>query len=168
MAHGSRLTTPPTVPLGSTTGTLAKRRSDNDVTYSTDWPFCTKASSPPRQHTVSHLLDNPFAASEPVPPADSSRQPPKMAMSQAANLLGKAMGHTDTAITEQDVSNPARDRAKYADKSGETMKALCWMGKNDVQVCTSPTFALISCLLGLMAVRLQWRHRNQAFSRTGM
>ena len=58
-----------------------------------------------------------------------------MAVSQAANLLEKAMGHTDTAIIEQDVTNPARDRAKYADPSGETMKALCWMGKDDVQVC---------------------------------
>ena len=56
-----------------------------------------------------------------------------MAMSQAANLAEKAMGHGDNAITEQDMSNPARDRAKYGDDS-ETMKALAWMGKNDVKV----------------------------------
>ena len=43
------------------------------------------------------------------------------------------MGHGDNAVTEQDVTNPARDRAKYGDTS-ETMKALAWMGKNDVQV----------------------------------
>ena len=43
------------------------------------------------------------------------------------------MGHDDNAITEQDMTNPARDRAKYGDES-ETMKALAWMGKNDVQV----------------------------------
>lgn len=44
------------------------------------------------------------------------------------------MGHTGAATTEQNLTNPARDRAKYADPSGETMKALCWMGKNDVKV----------------------------------
>ena len=57
-----------------------------------------------------------------------------MATTQAANYVEKAIGHTDDAITEQDVSNPARDRAKYADPSGETMKALVWMGKNMVEV----------------------------------
>lgn len=56
-----------------------------------------------------------------------------MAMSQAANLAEKAMGHDNNAITEQDMTNPARDRAKYGDEP-ETMKALAWMGKNDVQV----------------------------------
>lgn len=57
-----------------------------------------------------------------------------MAMSQAANLAEKAMGHTGNATTEQNLTNPARDRSKYADPSGETMKALVWMGKNDVKV----------------------------------
>lgn len=57
-----------------------------------------------------------------------------MAMSQAANLVEKALGHASGGVTAQDVTNPARDRAKYADPSGETMKALCWMGKNKVQV----------------------------------
>lgn len=56
-----------------------------------------------------------------------------MAMSQSANLAEKAMGHGDNAITEQDMTNPARDRAKYGDPT-ETMKALAWMGKNDVQI----------------------------------
>lgn len=60
-----------------------------------------------------------------------------MAMSQAASLLEKALGHGNNAITEQDMTNAARDREKYADPSGETMKALAWMGKNDVQVRTS-------------------------------
>jgi len=50
----------------------------------------------------------------------------------------KAVGHQDVAVTEQDMTNPARDRAKYADPSGETMKALVWMGKNDVQVIDAP------------------------------
>jgi len=57
-----------------------------------------------------------------------------MAMSQAAYAAEKAIGHGDNAITEQDITNPAIDRAKYADPSGETMKALVWMGKNDVKV----------------------------------
>lgn len=58
----------------------------------------------------------------------------KMALSQAAFLVEKALGHGDNATIEQDVSNPARDRQKYADPSGETMKALAWMGKGDVQL----------------------------------
>ena len=54
-------------------------------------------------------------------------------MSQGANLVEKAMGHDDNAVTEQDVTNPARDRAKYGDPT-ENMKALAWMGKNDVRI----------------------------------
>lgn len=54
-------------------------------------------------------------------------------MSQGANLLEKAMGHGDNAVTEQNMTNPSRDREKYGDPS-ETMKALAWMGKNDVQM----------------------------------
>jgi hypothetical protein len=57
-----------------------------------------------------------------------------MALSQAAALVEKALGHNDNAVTEQDITNPGRDRAKYADPSGETMKALCWMGKNTVKL----------------------------------
>lgn len=54
--------------------------------------------------------------------------------SQGTNLLEKAIGHTDDAVTEQNLTNPDRDREKYADPSGEKMKALVWMGKNDVQL----------------------------------
>ena len=57
-----------------------------------------------------------------------------MALSQAAGLVEKALGHKDNAITAQDITNPGRDRQKYADPSGETMKALCWMGKNTVKL----------------------------------
>lgn len=63
-----------------------------------------------------------------------------MAMSQAAALLEKVIGHGTNATTEQDMTNPARDRAKYADPSGETMKALCWMGKNTVKMRKSLYF----------------------------
>lgn len=57
-----------------------------------------------------------------------------MATAQAAFKLEQALGHRDNAITEQDISNPAIDRAKYADPSGEKMKALVWMGKNKVEI----------------------------------
>lgn len=60
-------------------------------------------------------------------------------LAQAANLLEKAVGHGDNATIVQDVTNPARDREKYGDPSGEKMKALVWMGKNDVQVGASPS-----------------------------
>ena len=55
-------------------------------------------------------------------------------MSQAANLLEKALGHTGDATTEQNLSNPNRDVGKYADPSGEKMKALVWNGKNSVKI----------------------------------
>ncbi|KAF8854235.1 GroES-like protein [Acephala macrosclerotiorum] len=38
-----------------------------------------------------------------------------MALSQAAALVEKVIGHGNNANTEQDLTNPARDRAKYAD-----------------------------------------------------
>ena len=57
-----------------------------------------------------------------------------MALSQAANLLEKALGHGGEATTEQNLSNPDRNPEKYADPSGEKMKALVWNGKNDVKV----------------------------------
>lgn len=56
-----------------------------------------------------------------------------MALSQAAYQAEKALGHGDNAVTAQDVTNPANDREKYGDPN-ETMKALAWMGKNDVQI----------------------------------
>ncbi|KAI4184281.1 MAG: hypothetical protein L6R41_004852 [Letrouitia leprolyta] len=57
-----------------------------------------------------------------------------MAVSQATNLVEKAMGHVKGGVTEQDMTNPNRDREKYADPSGETMKALTWNGKNSVKL----------------------------------
>ncbi len=57
-----------------------------------------------------------------------------MAMTQAAALLERAIGHNPGAATAQDASNPRIDRQKYADPSGEMMQALCWEGKNAVQV----------------------------------
>jgi len=58
-----------------------------------------------------------------------------MALAQAAAYVEKLIGHQDNATTAQDISNPARDRSKYGHPT-ETMKALCWMGKNTVKVCT--------------------------------
>ena len=57
-----------------------------------------------------------------------------MALSQAAAYLEKAIGHGNNANTEQDLTNPSKDAEKYADPSGEKMKALVWNGKNDVKV----------------------------------
>jgi hypothetical protein len=61
-----------------------------------------------------------------------------MVLSQAAALVERIIGHGDQATTEQDVTNPGRDREKYADPSGEMMKALVWMGKNTVEVREVP------------------------------
>jgi len=60
-----------------------------------------------------------------------------MATSQAAFKAEQALGHGDNAVTAQDVSNPAYTKGA-ADPSGETMKALVWMGKNKVQVVDAP------------------------------
>lgn len=57
-----------------------------------------------------------------------------MALSQATNLVEKITGHTGDATTIQDVTNPDRDRARFADPSGEKMQALVWNGKNSVKV----------------------------------
>jgi hypothetical protein len=61
----------------------------------------------------------------------------------AQNFLAKkaetVLGHDDKdRPVHTDISNPDRDGGKYADPSGEKMKALVWMGKNDVRVrkCT--------------------------------
>jgi hypothetical protein len=57
----------------------------------------------------------------------------------AQNLIAKAtesvLGHDDhDRATKVDISNPDREDHKFADESGEKMKALVWMGKNDVRV----------------------------------
>ena len=57
---------------------------------------------------------------------------------QAANLVEKVLGHGDNADIVQDVTNPGKDREKYADPSGEMMKALTWQGKNTVDVLEVP------------------------------
>jgi len=57
-----------------------------------------------------------------------------MAASQAAYGLEKAIGHTDGAVTQQDVSTYTGDLGK----EGTTMKALTWQGKNKVEVIDVP------------------------------
>ena len=57
----------------------------------------------------------------------------------AENLTAKAaetiLGHDDKdRAAHTDISNPDREGGKYADESGDKMKALVWMGKNDVRV----------------------------------
>lgn len=63
-------------------------------------------------------------------------------MSQAAMQAEKAVGHGDNATTIQDVTNPANNPA-WANKSGEKMKALAWMGKNTVEMIEVPKPAII-------------------------
>jgi hypothetical protein len=81
-----------------------------------------------------------------------------MALSQAAALVEKVIGHDNNETTEQDITNPARDRAKYADPSGEKMKALVWMGKNKVEIrkCLS-----LDVLLAAVSHAMQTRFRNR-------
>ncbi|KAI1160744.1 GroES-like protein [Nemania serpens] len=51
-----------------------------------------------------------------------------MALSQAASTVEGIIGHDDSTVTTQDAST-------YSGQgTSETMKALCWMGKNSVQV----------------------------------
>ncbi|KAK0618889.1 chaperonin 10-like protein [Immersiella caudata] len=51
----------------------------------------------------------------------------------------KALGHGDQDhAATTDISNSARDGGKYEDDGGERMKALVWMGKNDVRVVETP------------------------------
>lgn len=57
-----------------------------------------------------------------------------MALSQAAYKAEQALGHDDNSKTAQDVTNPALDREKYGDPSGEKMQALIWNGKNKVEM----------------------------------
>jgi hypothetical protein len=59
-----------------------------------------------------------------------------MAQNFAAKKAEAVLGHgyPDRAATT-DISNPDRNGGKYADPS-DTMKALAWMGKNDVRVST--------------------------------
>ncbi|KAI2778490.1 GroES-like protein [Daldinia loculata] len=61
-----------------------------------------------------------------------------MSVSQGAYLAEKAIGHDGSSITAQDVSN-------YSGEAGraETMKALCWMGKNTVEVRDVPRLRII-------------------------
>ncbi|KAI1108608.1 GroES-like protein [Nemania sp. NC0429] len=51
-----------------------------------------------------------------------------MSLSQAASVVEGIVGHDDSAVTAQDVST------YRGQGTSETMKALCWMGKNSVQV----------------------------------
>jgi hypothetical protein len=60
-----------------------------------------------------------------------------MTTSQIAYKLEKAIGHDKNAVVAQDISNPAYNK-DAAHPSGETMKALAWMGKNAVQMVTVP------------------------------
>ena len=53
-----------------------------------------------------------------------------------------AIGHGEENTTAQDVTNPG-NKKEWAHPSGETMKALAWMGKNDVKMVDTPRPAII-------------------------
>jgi threonine dehydrogenase-like Zn-dependent dehydrogenase len=55
-----------------------------------------------------------------------------MALSQAAYKMEQATGHGGDAITKQDIAHPSS--SDNTGDASETMKALCWQGKNTVQV----------------------------------
>ena len=54
-----------------------------------------------------------------------------MAMSQAANLAEKIVGHGDNATVTTDVSNYNNEHGM---ETGEMIKATTWQGKNQVKV----------------------------------
>ncbi|KAJ5463223.1 hypothetical protein N7475_008167 [Penicillium sp. IBT 31633x] len=58
-----------------------------------------------------------------------------MAMSQAANLVEKVLGHGDNATVTTDVSNYSNE---YGVETGEMIKATTWQGKNQVKVGEMP------------------------------
>ncbi|KAF2758748.1 GroES-like protein [Pseudovirgaria hyperparasitica] len=58
-----------------------------------------------------------------------------MALSQAAYALESALGHSGSAITAQDVTNPSLTPGAGDDT--ETMQALVWAGKNSVKMVTA-------------------------------
>jgi hypothetical protein len=56
-----------------------------------------------------------------------------MALNAASHLVERTLGHnTDHTSATTGIGNPARDNAAHP--SGEKMKALAWMGKNDVRI----------------------------------
>lgn len=55
-------------------------------------------------------------------------------MSLEGLKVDRSLEHDDNAIIVQDITNPALDNGRYGDPN-EKMKALCYMGKNDVKVC---------------------------------
>jgi hypothetical protein len=58
-----------------------------------------------------------------------------MAENFASKQAEAVLGHGDKdRATHTDISNPDREGGRYADEGGEKMKALAWMGKNDVRV----------------------------------
>lgn len=54
-----------------------------------------------------------------------------MAVSQAANLVEKAVGHGDNATITTDVSNY---NFEYGRETGEKILATTWNGKNSVKL----------------------------------
>lgn len=60
-----------------------------------------------------------------------------MAFAQAASVVENILGHAPGAAVTQDITNPAKDRARYGHPT-EKMKALTWQGKNKVKLVEVP------------------------------
>ncbi|KAK1141956.1 hypothetical protein N8T08_008279 [Aspergillus melleus] len=59
-----------------------------------------------------------------------------MAVSQAANIAEKVVGHSDNATIDTDISNYAKGES--GQETGEKIKATVWQGKNTVEVVEMP------------------------------
>ncbi|KAF2197646.1 GroES-like protein [Delitschia confertaspora ATCC 74209] len=58
-----------------------------------------------------------------------------VAKNLGAKLAETVLGHGDQdRATHTDISNPDREGGQYADLSGEKMKAMVWMAKNDMRI----------------------------------
>ena len=55
-----------------------------------------------------------------------------MAVSQAANIAEKVVGHSNNATIDTDISNYAKGES--GQETGEKIKATVWQGKNTVEV----------------------------------
>ena len=66
-----------------------------------------------------------------------------MAMSQAANVAERIVGHGDNADIATDVTNYAK--GDYGEETGTRIKATTWQGKNSVKIGALVLILLFSC-----------------------
>lgn len=66
-----------------------------------------------------------------------------MAMSQAANVAERIVGHGDNADIATDVTNYVK--GDYGEETGTRIKATTWQGKNSVEIGALVLILLCSC-----------------------